>query len=123
MKATELVSKRLLGFSDLLQTVTDSYYKSQYSSLKPPTIEIKEGSKYYQVWKRDADYVSHQARSIHAFINKINGDIYLPATWRAPAKIVSGNIFDKNYSIGKSVGMYGVVYIKSPLIGFDFEVE
>ena len=34
-----------------------------------------------------------KARSVHSFINANTGDIYKPASWKAPAKHARGNIF------------------------------
>ena len=62
---------------------------------------IDEGRKYYKIVM-----VSNQ-RSVHAFVDKVTGDLYKPAGWAAPAKGVRFNLFrdleqlreiGKNYS-------------------------
>lgn len=37
-----------------------------------------------------------KAGSIYAFIDKETGDIFKPASWKAPAKGVRGNVFSPN---------------------------
>lgn len=49
---------------------------------------LERGHKYTKVvkeekWDEDKDWGS---RSVHAFIDNANGDIYKAATWKAPAK-------------------------------------
>lgn len=48
--------------------------------------EITQGKKYFKIVQ-----VSNQ-RSVHAFVDRSNGDIYKAATWNAPAKGVRFNI-------------------------------
>ena len=40
-----------------------------------------------------------QGTSVWAFIDKTNGDILKPASWRAPAKHARGNIFDGQFGV------------------------
>ena len=35
-------------------------------------------------------------RSVHAFIDKATGDVYKPASWKAPAKHIRYNLLDDN---------------------------
>ena len=53
------------------------------------------GKLYYKIVRSDNDTKSD---TVHAFVNKSNGDIYKPASWQAPYKQVRYNIvteFDK----------------------------
>lgn len=50
-------------------------------------------------------------RSVYAFIDQ-NGNIYKPASWKAPAKHVRGSMFDPDYSWGRALGPYGVAYLR-----------
>jgi hypothetical protein len=36
------------------------------------------------------------SRSVHAFVDKTTGDVYKPASWKAPAKHVRYNLVDDN---------------------------
>ena len=48
-----------------------------------PEFTITEGKKYFKVIMKDGSH-----GSVHAFVNKQNGDVYKPASWKAPAKHV-----------------------------------
>jgi len=57
--------------------------------------EVEEGKKYYKIIN---GYVSEdgriEQRGVHAFVDKKTGDIYKPASWRAPAKGVRFNVLN-----------------------------
>ena len=42
------------------------------------------GRKYHKIWQVDSD----RSRSCHAFVDKKTGEVYKPASYKAPAKIV-----------------------------------
>ena len=46
------------------------------------------GKKYIKVIQEDS--------SVHAFIDRKTGDVYKPASWKAPAKHVRFNLFNDN---------------------------
>ena len=50
-------------------------------------------------------------RSVHAFVDKTNGDVLKPASWKAPAKHARGNIFDAKNGLG-SMGPFGPAYLR-----------
>ena len=57
--------------------------------------EIKTGKKYYKIvqmefetWKQSKFYGQYREGSVHAFVDKETGQVYKPASWRAPAKHV-----------------------------------
>ena len=57
--------------------------------------EIKEGKKYYKIvqmefetWEKSQFYGQYREGSVHAFVDKNNGNVYKPASWRSPAKHV-----------------------------------
>lgn len=50
---------------------------------------IDEGRKYYKIVHN-----SENQRSVHAFVDKKNGDLYKAATWAAPAKGVRFNLIN-----------------------------
>lgn len=51
---------------------------------------LETGRKYYKLIHK----ASGGGRSVHAFIDKTNGDVYKAASWKAPAKIVRYNLLD-----------------------------
>ena len=49
------------------------------------------GRKYHKIWEV---YGSNGSRSCHAFIDKKTGEVYKPASYKAPAKIVRYNLLE-----------------------------
>ena len=47
---------------------------------------------------------------IHCFVEKETGDVYKPATWRAPAKHARGNLYDE-FGGMKFIGPHGPAYM------------
>jgi hypothetical protein len=54
------------------------------------SFELRPGKKYIKIVEKYAGSNS----SVHAFVDKNNGDLYKPATWLAPAKHVRFNLLD-----------------------------
>jgi hypothetical protein len=51
------------------------------------------------------------SRSAYGFVELATGDIFKPATWKAPAKHKRGNIFDESGGLD-CCGPYSVAYLK-----------
>jgi len=69
-------------------------------------LEIEEGRKYIKVIR--VNDALHRT-STYCFINKVNGDVLMAASWSAPAKHARGSI----YTPGKEgVDEYGALYLK-----------
>ena len=56
---------------------------------------VKTGKKYYKIvqqefetWEKSKYYGQYRDGSVHAFVDKETGEVYKPASWRAPAKHV-----------------------------------
>ena len=53
---------------------------------------IKNGRKYYKIMQREFDTFQDRNEwregSVHAFVDKNTGEVYKPASWKSPAKIV-----------------------------------
>ena len=58
--------------------------------------EVETGRKYHKVWMFDDNGSARPSRSIHAFIDKNTGDVYKPASIKAPAKGVRFNLLDES---------------------------
>ena len=54
--------------------------------------EIREGKKYYKIVQVEFDTFQgrneYRDSSVHAFVDKNTGNVYKPASWKAPAKHV-----------------------------------
>lgn len=66
----------LKATNQLIEIITNDYNK-QYSFSH---FEFTEGNKFYKIIKVD------NQRSVHAFVDKITGDLFKPSGWNAPAK-------------------------------------
>ena len=62
---------------------------------------VKTGKKYYKIvqqeletWSGSKYYGKYRDGSVHAFVDKETGEVYKPASWRAPAKHVRFNLSD-----------------------------
>ena len=73
------IIKCCLTLCDVLQ----ANYKSQYSHGSNYTFALdSSGRKYHKIFM----YINNQRDSIHAFIDKKTGDVFKPASFKAPAK-------------------------------------
>jgi hypothetical protein len=68
-----------------------------------PDYVINEGKKYYKIVMVD------NQRSVHAFVNKENGDVYKAASWAAPVKDARYNLLleDARAVLFNSVDPFG----------------
>lgn len=87
-----------------LQGNTDtgiSYHQKQIDNLKAGICNysfiIESGRKYHKiimVIESDSHSSLLPQRSIHAFIDRVTGEIYKPASWKSPAKHVRYNLLN-----------------------------
>ena len=56
---------------------------------------VKTGKRYYKIvqqefetWEKSRNYGKYADGSVHAFVDKKTGQVYKPASWKAPAKHV-----------------------------------
>ena len=71
------------------------YAQEQIDALNDGTFKgmkytITSGKKYYKIISNDWDDRNEEYRSggVHAFVDKKTGEVYKPASWKAPAKHV-----------------------------------
>lgn len=83
--------------------------------MQPETLHMQHGPKFVKVVSTRNEGGQHLLSSgggrVHSFINKTNGDVLKPASWKAPAKHARGNIFDEKNGLG-SMGPYGPAYLR-----------
>ena len=63
-------------------------FTTHHPNSNPYKFYIESGRKYHKVIMETGD----SSRSVHAFIDKKTGDVYKPASFKAPAKIVRYNV-------------------------------
>ena len=80
-----------------LESMTSDYSKKQLEDVKNGTANlmkfvIRTGKKYYKIIQQDFDTFrdrnEYRDGSVHAFIDRLTGEVYKPASWKSPAKIV-----------------------------------
>jgi len=70
------------------QDIINNYYAKNYPSLTPKTLTVQVATKYVKVWNSRAGV----SESIHSFINPQTGEVFMPASTKAPAKHARGNV-------------------------------
>ena len=80
----ENIEKHCLTLCDAL--VDD--FKQQHPNSEPYKFYIESGRKYHKIVME----TESQSRSVHAFVDKKTGEVYKPASFKAPAKHVRYNL-------------------------------
>lgn len=65
----------------LCQALKSNYALRNPTSKTPVDYEIVPGRRYFKVVLLTSGH-----RSVHAFIDKVSGQVFKPASWNAPAK-------------------------------------
>ena len=100
------VSKYTLMLCDAL---VDNFKQSHPNS-DPYTFSVESGRKYYKIIM-DAD----GSRSVHAFVDRKTGEVYKPASFKAPAKHVRFNLLlisDREWLMENADWAGGYLYMK-----------
>jgi rhamnose utilization protein RhaD (predicted bifunctional aldolase and dehydrogenase) len=70
------------------------YYQARIDELMSGKTDMKfttiSGKKYYKVIHTQDD-----SSSVHSFVDKVTGEVYKPASWKAPAKHVRYNFLNE----------------------------
>ena len=59
-------------------------FKSSHPNSDPYKFYIESGRKYHKIVME----TESQSKSVHAFVDKKSGEVFKPASYKAPAKIV-----------------------------------
>lgn len=89
--------ERLEDFITLMNEKIRPAFEERFSNLEYEPLQYTLGRKYAKLV---------QNRSVVAFIDMNNGNIFKPAGWKAPAKHVRGNLF--NEETGGFEAFYGM---------------
>ena len=92
----EAQQQQVRNYTEMLCEALVLDYKSYvaragYSNSDAPEYTIQVANKYLKVWMNQ-----YGSRSIHAFVDKNTGEVYKPASTKAPAKGVRFNLLDDN---------------------------
>ena len=106
------VQVQLDKYIAMVQEKNDAYFKMMgFTFSDPPHVSADLGRKYARVVKNDQ---LNGSRSVHTFVNMLNGDILKSGGWAAPQKNgVRGNIFAEDVGADR-VNEHGANYIKGP---------
>ena len=83
-KITAKVALHTLELCDALELD----FKTHHPESDPYKFYIESGRKYHKIVME----TNSQSRSVHAFVDKKTGEVYKPASFKAPAKIVRYNL-------------------------------
>ena len=95
-KMNEAVAVALDAYLIFLQETVAADYAKNFPSLTPPRIDMEVGKKYAKVWRVETFAAG---RSIQAFVDLQTGDIFNPASYKAPAKHARGNVCSGQYGV------------------------
>ena len=93
----------------LCDCLTDDFTRSHPNS-DPYKFYIESGRKYHKIVME----TNGQSRSVHAFVDKKTGEVYKPASFKAPAKHVRFNlciISDREWLLANADWAGGYLYM------------
>ncbi len=76
---------------------------------------IESGRKYHKIIMEVPNHNRPASRSVHAFVDKKTGEVYKPASFKAPAKIVRFNlclIKDREWLLENADWAGGYLYVR-----------
>jgi hypothetical protein len=86
-----------------------NYNECSPNSHNPRKFVIEAGRKYLKIVMCDTNGTG---RSVHAFVDKVNGDLYKAASWQAPAKGVRFNLLTSYPTLSGADWAGGYLYIR-----------
>ena len=72
----------------LCRSLEENYNLKYPNSSAPVKFRMEFGRKYIKVIQQDLRDGGYRDGGVHAFIDKKTGEVYKPASWKSPAKIV-----------------------------------
>ena len=88
--ARNTIELNVRKFTLMLCDALELDFKTHHPESDPYKFYIESGRKYHKVIME----TNNQSASVHAFIDKKTGEVYKPASWKAPAKIVRFNLLE-----------------------------
>jgi len=89
-------------FMEELRRAQSVRYEAMNYTLTPDVFSLStRGSKYFKITR---------GNSVYCFIEKETGDIFKPASWRAPAKGARANVHDYDTWMNKTDPFGGWLY-------------
>ena len=88
--ARNTIQLNVRKFTLMLCDALELDFKTHHPESDPYKFYIEEGRKYHKVIME----TNGGSRSVHAFVDKKTGEVYKPASFKAPAKIVRYNLLE-----------------------------
>ena len=85
LTTSQLVEKRSVA---LINALEENYNRSYPNSHDPKQFKLELGRKY---WK-----INETNGGVHAFVDRNNGNVFKPASYKSPAKHVRYNLLDES---------------------------
>ena len=94
----------------MVQEKVNTYWEAMgYTHATPPNVTVDYGRKYARIVSNDSNGAQ---RTVHTFVNMLNGDILKSGSWAAPQKNgVRGNIFSDDLGADR-INEYGANYLR-----------
>jgi hypothetical protein len=98
-------AQALARFLDEAQALIDAERNARFPNLDRSVLTPDPGRRYVRIWCDRGNGTKYA----YCFVDKTNGDVLKPATWKAPAKHARGNVFKGQAA--DSVTAYGARYL------------
>ena len=72
----------------LCRSLEQNYNLRYPDSSAPIKFRMELGRKYWKVIQQDLRDDEYRDGGVHAFVDRLTGEVYKPASWKSPAKIV-----------------------------------
>ena len=86
------IQLKVREYSLMLCDALEDNFKIQHPKSDPYTFTIESGRKYHKIIMEVPNNNRPASRSVHAFVDKKTGEVYKPASFKAPAKHVRFNL-------------------------------
>jgi len=111
------VRKYTLMLCDALEDNFKSRNKGKVGGYDAPVYKfvIESGRKYHKIIMEVPNNNRPPSRSVHAFVDKKTGEVYKPASFKAPAKIVRFNLCimsDREWLLENADWAGGYLYVR-----------
>ena len=87
-EARKTIQENIVKHCNTLCDALELDFKTHHPNSGPYKFYIESGRKYHKLIME----TNTQSRSVHAFVDKKTGEVYKPASFKAPAKIVRYNL-------------------------------
>ena len=88
--ARNTIQLNVRKFALMLCDALELDFKTHHPNSDPYKFYIESGRKYHKIIME----TDSGSRSVHAFVDKKTGEVYKPASFKAPAKIVRYNLLE-----------------------------